>query len=81
MSDDVRARIAQILYGDGDRESWASAVQQADLVMWALGLHREEVGSGAACVILGMPEATGASRYVTDWVPEGGQESGDDGQA
>ena len=62
MSDDMRARIAQIIYGDGDGSSWAVAVNLADLIIWELGLRRETVYAwNGKC-----STATGV-RHVTDW--------------
>lgn len=34
--DELRARIAEILYGDGDVVSWAWSVQTADMIIWEL---------------------------------------------
>jgi hypothetical protein len=62
VTEDMRARIAQTIYRDGDDLSWAVAVQLADLIIWELGLRRETAyawnGSRST--------ATGA-RHVTDW--------------
>jgi len=33
---DLRDRIAQVIYGDGDELSWARSVELADLIMWEI---------------------------------------------
>lgn len=43
---DVRSRMAEVIYGDGDELSWNRSVQMADLVIWELGgLRRDRVGN------------------------------------
>lgn len=34
MTDELRTRIAEVIYGDGDELSWARSVQIADLILW-----------------------------------------------
>ena len=54
MSDGLRERVAQTLYGDGDELPWARCVQLADLVLWELdGTNRLQVGR---CVCVSSPE-------------------------
>ena len=59
MSDDVRERVAQTIYGDGNELSWARSLQVADLVLWELGWRCGDSG--------GEP---GGGVDVT-WVPPG----------
>jgi len=33
---DLRDRIAQVLYGDGDELGWPRCVELADLIMWEI---------------------------------------------
>ena len=62
MSDDMRARIAEIIYGDGNDLSWAIALQLADLIIWELGLRRE-----TAYAWNGKRSTATGVRHVTDW--------------
>lgn len=62
MTDEIRARIAQTVYGDGDDLSWARAVELADLIIWELGLRRETVHSWNR-----NRSRAFASRYITEW--------------
>ena len=41
---ELRDRIAQTIYGDGDELSWARSLQIADLVMWEIRLEPIEGG-------------------------------------
>ena len=50
MSDALRERVAQTIYGDGNELSWARSLQVADLVLWELGWRcgdsSDETGGG-----------------------------------
>lgn len=65
MGDDLRTRIAQTIYGDGNSVSWACALALADLIIWELGLRLETVYAWSR----GRSVKTG-NRYVTDWQGE-----------
>lgn len=39
---DLRDRIAQVIYGDGDDVLWPRALELADLVAWELAVWKEE---------------------------------------
>lgn len=39
FTNEVRDRIAVVLYGDGDELSWVRALQLADLLMWELSVE------------------------------------------
>ena len=36
MNDNLRARIAELIYGDGEELSWSRSVQIADTIIWEL---------------------------------------------
>lgn len=38
LKDDLRTKIAQVIYGDGNVVSWAWSVATADILIWELGL-------------------------------------------
>ena len=62
MTDEIRARIAQTIYGDGNEMSWPRAVELADLIIWELGLRQETSHAWN-----GRRNLAIASRYITEW--------------
>lgn len=69
MTDDLRTRIAAVLYredGHSDKE-WAE--RTADAVIAELGLHREELSEVGSSVLFDDPRPH--HRYVTDWIADG----------
>lgn len=68
--DDLRTRIAQTIYGDGDDVSWSRAVQLADLIIWEIGLRHE--WTTVETMMLGTaltsrPDNPIATRVATPW--------------
>ena len=63
IDDNLRARIAQTIYGDGEELAWNRAVQLADLIIWEVGLRQEVAYAWKN----NQPRPTGV-RYVTEWV-------------
>lgn len=62
MAEEVRARIAQILYGDGDEIAWGRAVELADLIIWETGLRQEWAYSKPKRRL-----SASEYRFVTEW--------------
>ncbi len=62
---DLRDRIAQVLYGDGDEILWPRCLQLADLVLWDLGL-KPQYSHGTSYPHSPVIDRT-YIRYVTEW--------------
>ena len=65
MADEVRARIAEIIYGDGDEITWARAIQLADMIIWETGLRQEWAYAKPKRRL-----SASEYRYVTEWVKD-----------
>lgn len=65
MTDTLRERIAQVLYGDGDEILWPRCLQLADLVLWELNLKPER-SYGTTYPKVPVVDKTYV-RYSTDW--------------
>lgn len=63
MADEVRARIAEIIYGDGDEIAWNRSVQLADIIIWEMGLRQEWAYTKPRRRL-----RAAEYRYVTEWV-------------
>lgn len=59
-ADDLRTRIAQILYGDGNEIAWARALELADLVIW--GIETDHNIRPPYCIRCGIPHTTPCKR-------------------
>lgn len=65
MPDDLRTRIASLLYGDGNELAWARCTQLADMIMWDLGL-KPQYSHGSTYPNVPVIDRT-YIRYVTEW--------------
>jgi len=63
MVDDFRARIAEIIYGDGDEITWGRAIQLADMIIWETGLRQEWSYTKPKRKL-----SAAEYRFVTEWV-------------
>lgn len=62
MTDEIRARIAQTIYGDGNEVAWPRAIELSDLIIWELGLRQETSHAWN-----GRQSHPIARRYTTEW--------------
>lgn len=63
MDDHFRARIAEIIYGEGDEIAWNRSVQLADMIIWEMGLRQEWAYTKPRRRL-----SAAEYRYVTEWV-------------